>query len=57
MKPTGESLSEMQCHCGAKMHEVIHAAENMRRGWLCIECLHFERAIYRERKIEKSESK
>lgn len=41
-------------NCTQPMSEVLHAARNIRRGWYCAPCKVFERAMFRERVIEKS---
>ena len=38
--------------CGHKAVEVINAGENVRKGWYCPHCKHFDPAIGRERVVD-----
>ena len=47
-----DDLKTITCpKCGEKAKEIIHAAENKRRGWYCESCHHFEKTILRETKV------
>jgi len=47
-----EVLKEIKCpKCKAPAKEVINAEQNIRRGWYCTACQHFEKAILREIKV------
>ncbi len=47
-----DDLKTITCpKCGEKAKEVIHAEKNIRRGWYCTKCQHFEKALFRERKV------
>ena len=47
-----DDLRTITCpKCGNKAKEIIHAAENKRRGWYCESCKHYEIAILREKKV------
>jgi hypothetical protein len=42
--------------CGDEMKPVFNGGEGMRlKGWVCIECMNWVEAIYRERRYEWSE--
>lgn len=40
-------------HCGEKAEQVIFAEKNIRVGWYCKNCSHFEKATGREVKMDK----
>jgi hypothetical protein len=51
MKKENE-MSHIACpKCAAKAEEIIHAEKNKRVGWWCRVCDHFEKTIFRERKV------
>jgi len=48
-----DNLKTIYCpECGAVAQEVIHAALEVRVGWYCAACGHFETTIGRERLVE-----
>jgi len=50
-------LEEIYCpKCGKIAKQVILAEKNIRRGWYCDHCEHFEKAIFRERTLEGNEN-
>jgi phosphoribosyl-ATP pyrophosphohydrolase len=47
-----EGLDKIPCpKCNEEAIEIIHAAVNIRAGWWCQSCDHFEKTIFRERKL------
>lgn len=49
------TLDKIPCpKCNESAKEIIYAEKNIRQGWYCEKCTHFEPAIYRERKTEKA---
>ncbi len=47
-------LTQKPCpKCGEPAGQIINAAEQVRRGWWCTACGHFDDAVGRERIVEK----
>ena len=47
-----DEMSRIRCpKCSGEAEQIINAQENRRVGWWCKVCNHFERAIFRERKV------
>ena len=41
----------MKCKCGSDMDQIYDPLEKVTRGWYCVKCRHFEKAIGREKKL------
>ena len=57
---SSDDLTTKRCACGEKKTQVIGYDESeegelvpIRRGWYCVACRHWERAILRERKTRQ----